>query len=582
LLQGRSLGHRREVQGVQSGERPLAQAAASTRCCGSTTRTRPSTLSETLPSSLDGYDFDAETRRARELLPDVTIAGHTLHRATAKVSVAADPAEWEKVRERHRREVLPNTLDPDSPVVELGWPTSGHYAMSSRGVEIDLMLGVAQKIVDERHPTIVRDVERLAELGLLVRREIATDDYLRAAPHCSGVHTTADLAALLNRAAGQAYPSSGPWKSFFTNSGTEAIEACMKLAYEVKYKRFLEKHGAAVLARVMAELGIREFAPLAADASFAEAVYEDYPFFVVGCNDAFHGRTLGALAITASKKAQKLGYPRSRWIRHVPLNAPAGTLASLVDARPLTEVLATPGELRRTIDAGKVPADLFAGFVVEPFQGEGGYVPATPEFLADCHAACRRADALFLLDEVQTFGRTGTIFYGEQLGVVPDAFGAAKGLFVGAMVARADLTKYLHVGWHSNTWGGGKVFDVQVAHAVLDVLMNDRGPLFESRTPPENLRVKAKLIEAALVDLRARHPATVVSHVVRGGLARLSVRRRPDVVRAAHLRGAKLLGCGRMAEVASIRLVFLADVLAKEIRDAFDVIDLALTDVESS
>jgi 4-aminobutyrate aminotransferase-like enzyme len=546
------------------------------------TDTRPTPLSASLPKTMDGYDFDAETRRAKTTIADAKAAGHSLNRAAAKIRVADDPAEWDGVRKTHRDQVLPNTLDPDSPVVELGWPTSGHYVMSSRGVEMDLMLGVAQKLVDDRHPAVLAAVNRLAELGLLVRREIATDDYLRAAPHVTGVHTTADLATLLNKAASEAYPKSGPWKTFFTNSGTESIEACLKLAYEVKYKRLLEKHGADVLAKVMSELGIGEFAPLAADKSFKEPAYDDYPFFVAGCHNAFHGRTLGALAVTASKKAQKLGYPRSRWIRHIPLNAPAGTLAALVDARPIGEIVGKKGELRKVIDAGKMPADLFAGFVVEPFQGEGGYVPATSEFLADCEAACRKSDALFLLDEVQTFGRTGTIFFGEQLGVTPDAFGAAKGLFVGAMVARADLVKYLHVGWHSNTWGGGKVFDVQVAYAVLDVLMHEKSELFEGRTLPENLRVKSGLIDAALTHLAARHPQIVAGHVVRGGLARLSVRRRAEVIRAAHRRGVKLLACGRAGDVAAIRLVFLADVLAKEIRDAFDAIDLAIGDVEKS
>lgn len=547
-----------------------------------TTDTRATTLSAALPRVLDGYDFDAETRRALAAIPDTVIAGHALNRSKARVQVTPEPAAYEKLREAHRAEMLPNTLDPDSPVVELGWPTSGHYVMSSRGVEMDLMLGVAQKVIDDRHPALVRATERLAELGLLVRREIATDDYIRAAPHVTGVHTPDDLAALVNRAAALAYPSAGPWKTFFTNSGTESIEACLKLAYEVKYKRFLEQHGAETLAKVMSELGIREFAPLAADASFKEAVYEDYPFFIAGCHNAFHGRTLGSLAITASKKAQKLGYPRSRWIRHIALNAPAGTLAALVETRPLAEILKTPGELRRVIDAGKMPAELFAGFVVEPFQGEGGYVAATTEFLRDCEATCRKAGALFLLDEVQTFGRTGTVFFGEQLGVAPDAFGSAKGLFVGVMVARAELGKYLHNGWHSNTWGGGKIFDNQVGYAVLDTLLHEKSALFEGRTLPENLRLKGKLIEAAVAELARRHPQTVVGHAVKGGLARLSLRRRADVIAAGWRRGVKLLVCGRSGEVAAIRLIFLADVLAKEIREAFDLIDAAISDVEGA
>src|SRR5262245_45064094 len=125
------------------------------------TDTRSTPLSATLPTSIDGYDLDAETRRAKASLPDAVAAGRSLNRATARIRVEGDPPEWEAVREAHRREVLPNTLDADSPVVELGWPTSGHYVMSSRGVEMDLMLGVAQKLVDDRHPAIARAVKRL-------------------------------------------------------------------------------------------------------------------------------------------------------------------------------------------------------------------------------------------------------------------------------------------------------------------------------------------------------------------------------------------------------------------------------------
>src|SRR6187399_2200590 len=122
------------------------------------TEARPTPLSASLPKTMDGYDFDAETRRAKASISDATAAGHSLNRATARIRVVDDPAEWDGVRKAHRDQVLPNTLDPDSPVVELGWPTSGHYVMSSRGVEIDLMLGVAQKIVDDRHPAVLAAV----------------------------------------------------------------------------------------------------------------------------------------------------------------------------------------------------------------------------------------------------------------------------------------------------------------------------------------------------------------------------------------------------------------------------------------
>ncbi len=543
------------------------------------TQTRRPPVSETLPRSLDGYDFAAETARAATMIPEVEIAGHRLSRATARVAVSPEPAEWEEARRAHRDAVFPNTLDSDSPVLELGWPTSGHYVRSSRGVELDLVLGVAQKLIDERHPAIARAVARLAELGLLTRREINTDDYLRAAPHATGVHTPQDLAALLDGAAAAAYPGTGAWRTFFANSGTEAVEACMKLAFEVRYKRLLEAHGAGVLAQVMAELGIHEFRPLAVDTSRPEPVYEDYPFFLVGCQDAFHGRTLGSLSLTASKKSQKVGHPRLRWIRHIPLNAAGGTLASLLDARPLPEILSTAGELRRVVDAGRIPADLFAGFLVEPFQGEGGYVAATHAFLRDCEAACRSVGALFMLDEVQTFGRTGSVFLGEQAGVQPDAIAVAKGVFVGAMIARADYSRHLHNGWHSNTWGGGKVFDNQVAYAVLDTVLNERSELFQGRSLVENVKLKARLIEAGLAELAARHADLVTAHTTMGCLARITVRRRADFVRAAWRRGLKLLACGRAADAAPVRLIFLTDVLAREILEGMDLLDLALSDV---
>jgi acetylornithine/succinyldiaminopimelate/putrescine aminotransferase len=216
---------------------------------------------------------------------------------------------------------------------------------------------------------------------------------------------------------------------------------------------------------------------------------------------------------------------------------------------------------------------------VEPLQGEGGYVLATPEFLKDAEAACRAHDALLLFDEVQSFGRSGTPFLGEQSGAKPDAVALAKGIWTGAMVARAELGRHLHTGWHSNTWGGGRVFDNQIAYAVVDTLLHERSPVFQGRTLPENLVLKAKLIEAGYAELQKRHPSLVAGFLVKGGLARLSVRRRTDLVQAAWRRGLKLLGCGRAGEVAAIRTIWLADVLAKEIGDAMDLLDLALSDV---
>jgi 4-aminobutyrate aminotransferase-like enzyme len=153
-------------------------------------------------------------------------------------------------------------------------------------------------------------------------------------------------------------------------------------------------------------------------------------------------------------------------------------------------------------------------------------------------------------------------------------------MFASAMVARADLDRHLHNGWHNNTWGGGKIFDNQIACAVLDILLHEKSPVFLGRSYQENLRLKSKLIQAGFAELQSRHPAIVVGSMVQGGLARLSVRRRTDLIRAGWRRGLKLLGCGRSGDVAAIRTIWLADVLAKEIREAMDLLDLAMSDVE--
>jgi len=398
----------------------------------SDTEIRP--LSASLPTSIDGYDFAAETDRAKRLIADVEIAGHTINRATARATAGEEPGDSESTRNEHRAAVFTTTLDPDSPVLELGWPTSGHYVLDSRGVHLDLVLGVAQRVVDERNPDIQAAVATLGTYGLLMHREINTDDYLRQAPHAAGLHMPQDVATLLNKTVARSYPGSGEWRTFFTNSGTESVEACLKLACMTRYKRFLAAHGEETLARVMEELGIRPFRPLDGEPSRDETVYEDYPFFLVGLESAFHGRTMGSLSITASKKSQKVGFPRLRWVRHIRLNSPAGTLEDLIDARSVNDLLDTPGELKRVIDSGRIPACLFAGLIMEPFQGEGGYLPSTQEFAADMQATCRRHGGLFILDEVQTFARTGTMFFGEQLGVIPDAMAVAKGLFTAAMV----------------------------------------------------------------------------------------------------------------------------------------------------
>jgi len=424
-------------------------------------------------------------------------------------------------------------------------------------------------------------VDALVAADVLLRREIATDDYLTAAPG-TAIKTPTDLASLWNDALEARWPRRDGWRAFFSSSGTEAVEAALKLAYEAAYKRFVATHGMATLERVEAELGLPRVPYFDKDKNLADQpVFADYPFQVVACEGAFHGRTLGSLSLTRSKRAHQLAYPKTRNVHHVPYNAPGDPVRALVDPRGIVEILAIPGELRRVLlEQRRIPKDLFAAFVAEPFQGEGGYVPGDPAFFAAARRICDETGALLVVDEVQSVARTGRLLATERLGVRPDVVATAKGMVIGVTMAGAELERFLHPGWHSNTWGAGRVLDVNLAWTVLDVLERHRDPAFAGLSYMENEEVKGRRLEAALDRLAEKHPRLVVGHRGFGVMRGLVVRRREAIVHHAWTKGLKLLGCGMSGETSVIRVLFLADTLSREVDEFERVLDDVLTDVE--
>ena len=526
------------------------------------------------PITTETYDPAGEA--ARVMLPDVVVAGRRINRGTAVVKVTApvESPETAGVRRRWDERLLPTTLDPDSPVVTLGWPAHGPFVLSPHGTYLDTYLGVAMKVLDEHHPRFKAMVESLLDADALLRREIATDDFVDVPPD-GDVKTPADLADLWNRALTERWSVPGGWKAFFSASGTEAIEAALKLCHEVAYKGFLKRHGAETFRRLQQELGVREVPYFAADPTLKDhPVYEDYPFQLVACEGAFHGRTLGSLALTHSKRVHKLGYPRAWNVHHVPFNAPGDPVRDLVDPRGIAEILAVPGELKRVLrEQRRIPKDLFAGFVAETFQGEGGYVPGDPAFFQKVRKVCDETGALLVVDEVQSVGRTGRLFMAERLGVRPDVVVTAKSMVIGVTMARAELAAACHVGWHSNTWGSGRVFDTNFAWTTLDTLLHHKDPVFGGLSYLENEEVKGRLLREGFERLAKRHPKVVAGHRGFGLMNALLVRRRSDFVKTGWKMGVKLLGCGWNAEVAPIRILGLADMLTREVDELLAVLD---------
>jgi len=529
------------------------------------------------------YDHAGEARRVS--WPDVLVGGKRLNRGTATVAVAGpvETPEAEAARKAVTARLFTTTLAVDSPVVELGWPVHGPFVLAPFGTYYDAYLGVAQKILDEHHPRFEKMVDDLRAADVLLRREIATDDYLTTRPG-SPVKTPADLGALWNDALQARWPLADGWRAFFSSSGTEAVEAALKLCYEVAYKRFVAAHGMATFRRVQEALGTPVVPFFERDPSLKDhPVYADYPFQMVACETSFHGRTLGSLHLTRSKRAHHLGYPKAQNVHHVPYNAKDDPVRALVDFRGIDEILAIPGELVRVMRGQrKIPKDLFAGFVAEPFQGEGGYVPGDPAFFQAVRRVCDETGGLLVCDEVQSVARTGKLFATEHLGMRPDVLATAKSMVIGVTVAGAHLEKHLHNGWHSNTWGAGRVLDVNFAWTVLDTMLHHKDPAFSGLSYFENEVVKGARLAAGLDRLLERHPTLFVAHRGLGLMRGLVVRKRDAIVHQGWLHGLKLLGCGYSGDTAVIRVLFLADTLTREIDEFLRLFDQVLTVVDQA
>jgi 4-aminobutyrate aminotransferase len=281
-------------------------------------------------------------------------------------------------------------------------------------------------------------------------------------------------------------PGASPKKAFLTNSGTEAVEAAIKLSRYATGRTHL-----------IAFLG------------------------------SFHGRSLGALSLTASRSSHRAHFgPLLPNVHHVPYGM---------------EGLAA---LETKLFRHEVSPDEIAAVFVEPIQGEGGYIVPPPEFLGNLAGICRRHGILLAADEIQTgFGRTGKMFACEHWGVAPDilcvAKGIASGLPLGAMIAKSEISSWTH-GTHGTTFGGNPVA-CAAALATIDLIEN--GLI-------TNAAETGSYLKERLSKLMSGHP---IIRDVRGLGLMVGVElaadgaRRDRVMRAAFESGLLLLGCGESA-----------------------------------
>ena len=268
---------------------------------------------------------------------------------------------------------------------------------------LDFAAGIAVVSTGHCHPEIVRAIQKQAETLI----------------HMSGTDFYYPLLVQLAEKMTRITPGTFAKRVAFGNSGTEAMEAAMKIArYHTGRNRFV------------AFLG------------------------------GFHGRTMGALSLTASKVVQRRGFgPLVPGVVHVPYANPYRCPRH--HRAPACACDCVCSGLLERLFKTSVPPEEVAAIVVEPIQGEGGYVIPPPRFLDDLRRLCDKYGILLIFDEVQCgMGRTGKMWACDHVGVVPDilvtAKGIASGLPLGVTVARAELMNW-GPGAHASTFGGNPV-----------------------------------------------------------------------------------------------------------------------------
>jgi len=283
---------------------------------------------------------------------------------------------------------------------------------------LDFAAGIAVVSTGHCHPKVVKAIQEQA--AKLIHMS-GTDFYYE---------NMVQLAEKLAKLAAAMGAGRGPQRVYFGNSGTEAIEAAIKLA------RYHSGRG-----QFVAFVG------------------------------AFHGRTMGSLALTASKSVQKKGFfPVMPGAHHMPYAyCYRCAYGKTPDSCGVECVKAIESELFRTT----VPAEEVAAIFVEPVQGEGGYVVPPRKFFDELRRLADRHGILVVADEVQSgMGRTGKMFASQHFGLEPDiialAKGIASGMPLGAMVARAELMDW-KPGAHASTFGGNPVA-VAASLATIELL----------------------------------------------------------------------------------------------------------------
>jgi 4-aminobutyrate aminotransferase len=402
-----------------------------------------------------------------------------------------------KIIERDRKVITPAYTRGYPLVIERG---EGSYVYDPDGNKfLDFTAGVAVNALGHAHPEIVRVLQEQSEKFI----------------HMAGTDFYYEVMASFAEKLCEIAPGRSPKMTFLANSGTEAVEAAIKLSrYVTRRPRMIAFYG------------------------------------------CFHGRSMGSLSLTASKPAQRRHFsPLLADVSHAPYG----------DLDFIENVL-----FKRT-----TPPEDVAAIFVEPIQGEGGYNVAPRGFLEGLRKLCDKNGILLVVDEVQSgLGRTGKWWAVEHFGVEPDILCTAKpiggGLPLGAIVARKDL----HVwpsGAHANTFGGNAL---ACAAGLRTIELIQDGLMDNAKRMGEYLAAALDSLSEEFAHVGPSHGLGLMQaiDIRRGKQGPLDHDRRNRIVDAAFAEGLLLLGCGE----GGIRFLPSLTVEKGHIDAAVDVLRKAL------
>lgn len=343
-------------------------------------------------------------------------------------------------------------IERDQKVISPSYPRGYPFVMDhGKGVYVwdvdgnrflDFAAGIAVNSTGHSHPAVVKAIQEQAEKFI----HISSDFY-----HPKWI----ELAEYLNRIA----PFEEEAIIFVTNSGTESVESALKLARYYTHR-----------SQFIAFLG------------------------------GFHGRTHGSVTLTASKPHYHQGfYPLMNGVTHIPYPDPYHPVLHMLPGEDVGDAVIR--YLEEDILGHLIPYQEVAGIIIEPIQGEGGYIVPPPRFFPRLREICNRYGILLIADEVQSgIGRTGKWWAIENFNTEPDivttAKGIASGVPFGAMIARKSITTWKK-GSHGNTFGGNPLA-CAAALTTLDLIEKEY---------MQNAAEVGKYCLGGLKDLQAKHPS---------------------------------------------------------------------------